>query len=126
MILHIDDNITIAELQEKFNECFPHLKIEFYSHPHHWKEASFPNEIIDPSKKLGEIRKNHEHGVFEIKSWDQTGRVEQEFKKIYGLNVQIFRTENGKWHQTVSSDKLTLKQQQQLNSAAAENINHDL
>ena len=46
--------------------------------------------------------------------------------EFYIQNVQIFRNENGKWHETVSSDKLTLKQQQQINSAAAENINHDL
>jgi len=112
MILSIDDNIKIADLQEKFNECFPHLKIEFYSHPHHWKESSFPNEIIDPSKKIGEVRNKHDRGIMEIKSWYQTGRVEQDFKKLYGLNAQIFRNENGKWHQTVSGDKLTLRELQ--------------
>jgi hypothetical protein len=29
MILLITDNITVAGLQEKFNEFFPYLKIEF-------------------------------------------------------------------------------------------------
>jgi hypothetical protein len=114
MILSIDDNITIADLQEKFNECFPHLKIEFYLHPHHLKESSFPNEVIDPSKKIGEVRKKHEHGFLEIKSWYQTGKVEQDFKKLYGLNIQIFRNEKGKWHHTISSDKLTLGEQEQI------------
>jgi hypothetical protein len=120
MILPIDDNMTIGDLQDRFNECFPHLKIEFYSHAHHWKESSIPSEVIDPSKKIGEIRKNHEHGNLEIKSWYQTGRVEQDFKKIFGLNVQIFRNEKGKWHQTVSSDKLTLKEQEQITSSLKE------
>ena len=116
MILYIDDTRRIIDLQEKFNECFPHLKIEFYARPHHWKESSLQQELIDPSKKIGEIRKNHVHGTLEVRSSYQTGRIEQDFKKIYGLNVQIFRRENGKWHQTASSDKLTLAEQQRIAS----------
>lgn len=110
MLLAIDDNRSIAEFQERFNECFPHLRIEFYQHPHHWKEASIEAEAISPEKKIGEIRKNHNQGILEIKSWYQTGRVEQDLKKLFDLNAQIFRFENGIWKQTVSSDKLALKQ----------------
>jgi len=120
MILLITDNITIADLQEKFTECFPKLKIEFYSHPHHWKESSVRGELIDSKKRIGEIRKEHKHGVLEIKSWYQTGRVEQDFKKLFGLNAQIFRKENGKWRQTIASDDLTLQEQQQLISATTD------
>jgi len=123
MLLTIDDNITISDLQEKFNECFPGLKIEFYSQPHHWKESSIQSEPIDSKKRVGEIRKKHEHGVMEIKSWYQTGRVEQDFKKLFGLNAQIFRNENGKWRQTISSDKLTLEEQQHLISTPIDKLN---
>ena len=56
----------------------------------------------------------------EIKSWYQTGRVEQDFKKLFGLNAQIFRKENGKWRQTIASDDLTLQEQQQLISATTD------
>ena len=46
MILAISDNRTTGELQEKFNECFPWLKIEFYSHPHHWKEGALEKAAV--------------------------------------------------------------------------------
>jgi hypothetical protein len=114
MLLTIYDNATIADLQDKFNECFPGLKIEFFSNPHHWKQASVEEEVIDPKVRIGDVRNKHDHGILEIKSWYQTGRVEQDFKRLFGLNVQIFRRENGKWRETVASDKLTLEEQQQL------------
>lgn len=114
MLLPIDDDRQISELQERFSNSFPWLKIEFYSHPHHWKEGTSESEIINPQRLTGDVRSNHAHGVLEIKSWYQTGRVEQDFKHLFGLNVQIFKLEDGKWKQTVSSDKLTLKQQNEL------------
>lgn len=118
MLLPIDDNKSVAELQDRFNECFPHLKIEFYHHSHHWKEGSPEAELISPEANVGDIRKKHDPGILEIKSWYQTGRVEQDLKKLFGLYTQIFRLENGKWKQTGSSDKLTLKQQEQMAVAA--------
>jgi hypothetical protein len=114
MILAINDNTTLSDLQEKFNECFPHLKIEFYSDAHHWKELSPQTDQVNPEKRVGEVSKKHEHGTLEIKSWHQTGRVEQDFKKHFGLHVQIFRYENGKWIQSAGSDTLTLTQQSEL------------
>jgi len=122
MILYIDDTRRISDLQEKFSECFPNLKIEFYAHPHHWKEASLQIDAVDPSKKIGEVRKNHEHGGLEIKSWYQAGKVEQDLKNLFGLNAQIFRNENGQWRQTVSSDNLTLTEQQEITSASTEGL----
>ncbi len=114
MLLPIADERQILELQERFSKSFPWLKIEFYSHSHHWKEGSLESEVIDLEKMIGEIRLNHERGILEIKSWYQTGRVEQDFKHLFGLNVQIFKLEKGKWKQTVSSDKLTLEQQREV------------
>lgn len=113
MLLPIDDERCVSELQERFNDSFPWLKIEFYNHCHHWKKPLSGSERIDPRKMIGDIRPNHEHGILEIKSWYQTGRVEQDFKHLFGLNVQIFKLEKGKWKQTVSGHKLTLKQQYQ-------------
>ncbi len=112
MILAINDNTRLADLQDKFSECFPHLKIEFYSYPHHWKAQSSPREQIDPIMKVGEVSTKHEHGVLEIKSAYQTGRVEQDFHNKFGLNVQIFRYVDGNWVQSTGSDNLTLKEQQ--------------
>ena len=111
MILTINDNLAIEDLQERFSLCFPHLKIEFYKKPHHWKAASSEKDRIDPQTRIGDIRKKHNQGELEIKSFDLAGKVENEFRDRFGLYVQIYRNENGDWIQTTSTDSCSLKDQ---------------
>ena len=114
MLLKIYDHEKIDEIQDKFNECFPYLKIEFYHQPHKWHEGSSADHLIRPGSYIEDIRKTHESGILSIKSWDKTGHIEQEFKRLFGLNVQIFRLHKDKWIQTIDSDELTLKEQSDL------------
>ena len=120
MKLSIHDSLFVEDLQDRFAECFPGLKIEFYKSPHHWKEGSAKEKLIDPKTRLEDIRKNHNTGVMEIKSSYTTGKVEQDLKHIYGLNAQIFRKEKNSWVQTVSTDTCTLKEQMELVQQQAE------
>jgi hypothetical protein len=115
MLLYIDDNKTVGDLEDKFNECFQHLKIEFYDMKHRWGKSTLDEHKIEENRRIGEIRKNHNNGILEIKSYYKTGRVEQDFRHLYGLNVQIFFNSNNEWIQSVSSDDLTLGE---LNNAA--------
>jgi hypothetical protein len=111
MILSIHDSLTIEDLQERFSLCFPHLKIEFYKKPHRWKAYSSEKNKIDPKSKIEDIRKKHNQGELEIKSFDLAGKVEQEFRDRFGLYVQIYRNENGDWLQTTSTDSCSLNEQ---------------
>jgi len=111
MLLSIRDNIKLWEIQDKFNECFPHLKLEFYHKRHKQNHSSPEEQRIEGDVQLGEMRKKHNSGRLEIKSWDKTGDVEQRFSEEYGLYVQIFRLENGHWVQSVKTDELTLAEQ---------------
>lgn len=120
MLLGINDHKTISELQDKFNECFPHLKIEFYDKRHKIKQASPESQRITEDKLIGDIRKKHNTGIMEIKSWDKTGDIEQQFKEAYGLFVQIFRQEDGRWIQSAKSDALTLAEQSNASNSAIE------
>ena len=108
MLLEIDDTKTVAELQERFSLCFPQLKIEFYHKRHHWQEDSAENLKINPQLLIGNVRKMHEPGVLEIKSWHKTGEVEQNFKDLFGLNVQVFYRDHHQWKQSIHSDNKTL------------------
>ena len=109
MLLEIDDTKTIGDLEERFSLCFPQLKIEFYNMPHHWQENSETRFKIESTELIGNIRKNHNPGVLEIKSWHKTGEVEQNLKKQFGLNAQIFyRDNNNNWKQSIHSDGMTL------------------
>lgn len=75
MLIEIDDYKTVAEIQEKFSLCFPYLKIEFYDKPHHWQESSTAEHSIDTATCIENIRKKHDPGILEIKSWYKTGKV---------------------------------------------------
>lgn len=108
MLLNIHDNKTIGDLQDKFNECFQHLSLEFYRQRHQWQKASSERDKISPDRKIAEIRTNHNSGILEIKSWYKTGRVEQELRDLFGLYVQIFFLRNNEWVQSVEADDLTL------------------
>ena len=116
MFLHIHDQLTLGELQERFKDCFPSLKLEFYSESHKRFEASEQQSQLDSGKRVGEVRKLHKNGSMEIKSWYTVSRVEKALKDEYGLNAQVFRcNKNGEWVQTTLSDSLTLQEQSELN-----------
>ena len=123
MIMHINDRLTVGELQERFSKCFPSLKIEFYRNAHTFRGNSSLHDLIDPIETIGSIRKTHEHGILELKSWYQTGRVESEFRERFGLNVQIYRKRKGGWVQTISTDNLTLSEQSEIALRSAGNHN---
>jgi hypothetical protein len=119
MLLHIDDTMLVSDVQEDFSDSYPFLKIEFYSEPHHYKQASSEIHRLHPSETIGAIRKIHNPGNLEILSWYTTGRIERDFKEKFGLNVQVFRKEAGTWMQTRSSDTYTLAEQMERAQKAA-------
>ena len=122
MILNIHDNLTVEDLQDRFSLCFPNLKIEFYKKPHRWKASSSEENRIDPKSRIGDIRKKRYQGQIEIKSFDLSGKVENEFRDRFDLNVQIFRNENGEWIQTTSTDACSLTEQGSFSEHAKNSI----
>ena len=124
MIIEIDDTKTIEAVAKEFTDCYPFLKIEFFDAPHGWQQASSFNYLLPPDKKIGEIRKKHTPGVLEIHAWHKTGTVEQEFKKIFGLNIQVFRHQGAEWVQTVGTDALTLEQQNEIAQNSTQELLH--
>ena len=114
MLIEIDDSKTIDEIQERFSVCFPFLKVEFYNQPHRWEERSHARHLIEPKSLIRDIRKEHTPGILEIKSWYKTGAVEQLFKKLFGLNAQIFRLEESRCKQSTASDNITLARQSEI------------
>ncbi|MEO7049921.1 MAG: hypothetical protein ABI091_31745 [Ferruginibacter sp.] len=118
MIIEITDKKTIADVQDKFSTIFPFLKIEFFERPHHWYEKSPVEKAYPATKTLGEIRKQHPHGSLEFFSVDSTGKLEQMFRKKFSLNAQVFRLHGNAWIQTVDTDKLSLKEQNEIGRIA--------
>ena len=114
MLLNINDNKFIIDLQEKFSECFPYLKIEFYDKPCACGKTLGEHHLLPCHLRLSDCRRMHDPGLFDIKSWYKTGRVEEDFERLYGLNVQIFRRDNHRWAPTCKTKALTLQQQSEI------------
>jgi hypothetical protein len=120
MFLKIDDNLTVEEVEDRFNECFPFLKIAFYSFPHKIFEPSDKSFRFQGRERIGNIRKKHFNSVYEIKSWFPVSKVEKELYEIFGLNAQILRSDrNGIFTQTTFSDDLSLRDQIDLSGQPA-------
>lgn len=109
MILHIEDQMTVADLQERFTECFPHLSIEFFDHPHHFKKTSPEIQRISPDKQVESIRHVHSPGDLVIQSAYTAGKIERDFEKLFGLHVQVCRKEKNTWSQTGKLDTMSLQ-----------------
>ena len=124
MIIEINDDRTLEEINEKFHDFFPFLKIEFFPGPHHWYESSPGEKKLKPGLRIGEIRKKHEQGTLTIYSRMRTGDVEQAFHRKYDLNIQIFRLHGGEWVQSAGTDKLTLKEQNELGQRTSAQAGH--
>lgn len=114
MILEISSSKTIGDIRKEFSDCYPFLCIEFFSEPHRVGETTSNENRLPHSKLLSEIFKQHKPGELEIHSRKKTGIVEQEFQKIFGLNVQIFRMQGKNWIQTAGTDELTLDEQNEI------------
>jgi hypothetical protein len=114
MLLHIDDTWTVSDVQDAFSRCFPGLRIAFCKKPPFYKEATPCTTAIEGNQRIGAIRKTHGAGYLEILSWYTVARLEKEFREQFGLPVQVFRKEQGKWMQTSSTDNYTLRQQSEM------------
>jgi hypothetical protein len=122
MIIEINDNKTLGQISNYFSAYYPFLKIEFYNEPHGWQEASSYKHQIPSDKTIGEVRKRHHSGATEIHSWHKTGHVEQEFRNLFGLHIQILRRQGHAWIQTAGTDELTLEEQNEIGRKTAQGL----
>jgi hypothetical protein len=109
MILFINDIKTIGDLQDKFSLCFQGLKIEFFRTIYKEDELPFKEPHISAGHQIGEIRKKHNNGFLELKSWFTISKAEQEFQDHFGLNVQIFYLKDELWVEALPGGALTLE-----------------
>ncbi|TAL63294.1 MAG: hypothetical protein EPN85_00565 [Bacteroidetes bacterium] len=113
MKIQINDKRKIFAIQEEFGKTFPYLKIEFFAKPHRVGGASSKKIMKHPSKTLGECRTIHSDGIITITSGMTVADLEQNFRDIYGLSVQVFRKSGQAWLETTVTDGWTLEKQNQ-------------
>ena len=116
MNIILKDNKHISAIQEEFHAAFPFLKIEFFARSHKPGKASAKSLMKSGDKTLGECRLLHE-GQLSITPSMTVTDLEQQFREMYGLNVQVFRKSGQVWLETSVTDGWTLDMQNQQGEA---------
>lgn len=111
MEIIISDEMKIKEVQEKFNEHFPFLKLEFYKNDHDEGEGSPKRDILNSDFTLKEAGKDGDQGEISIHGNQKVSTLEDAFQETFGLNVQVFRKSGELWLQTTTTDSWTLSEQ---------------
>jgi hypothetical protein len=107
----INDRRKIFAIQESFNTLFPYLKLEFFSKPHKSGGATAGKHIKSNSKTIAECRTVHNSGAITITPMMTVAELEQNFRDVYGLGVQVFRKSGKVWLETTVTDGWTLEEQ---------------
>jgi hypothetical protein len=122
MIAEINNEMNVGDVKDVFGAAFPFLNIEFFREPHDWGKPSSVTTRIARDKKIAELRTVQSPASMEIHAWHTTGAVEQEFGKIFGLYIQIFRREGTAWVQTAGTDTRTLAEQNEAGRNASQEL----
>ncbi len=117
MQITINDDRKIAAIQETFSSTFPFLKIEFFSKPHKSGSGSAEKFMKPNNKTLGECRTAHKEGIITITPQMTVAEMEEKFRDIYGLGVQVFRKSGTIWLETTVTDNWTLEDQNKQGEA---------
>lgn len=115
MEIYISEEATIASIQRDFREAYPLLQLAFYQQPHEIGEHCCPQEKIPAEMPIEDIRMMHTFGWIDISKHRTAAEIEQDFRRLFGLNVQVMRRSGDMWVQTTKTDCWTL---QRLNDEA--------
>ncbi|AEA45170.1 hypothetical protein [Fluviicola taffensis] len=111
MKITINDQQTIAEIQNSFNKEFPFLKLEFFSKRHLSGHPSPIKFLIRKNLLIRECRTIHHEGEITISPDMKVNELEQKLWNQYGLGVQVFRKSGMSWLETILTDNWTLAEQ---------------
>ncbi|QHS63869.1 hypothetical protein [Chitinophaga agri] len=114
MEIYISEEDILLNIQNKFHEVYPYLKLECYRNPHPDGGMSDNDQKIPSDTPIEDIRLVHSFGWMDISGHRTVAAVEKDFYRYMGLAVQIFRRCKTGWLQTTKTDALTLAEQNSL------------
>lgn len=104
MRLKIRGTLSVSEISDKFNECFPYLTIRFYKNfRDHKHNIPLPEDLL-----LDEVFHKFTAEEIEIMSTDRCKKVSEDFKDKYGVLAKLFRiTSSGNLMELAEDERLT-------------------
>lgn len=116
--MQINDNRKISEIQEEFNTLFPYLRLTFFGKTKNGTSNSYGKRNIPTcTSTIGECRTIHNNGILTIKPDMTVLDLDQEFKEIYGIHIQVLRKSGKAWLETTVTDGWTLEEQNRQGEA---------
>ena len=111
MKLDINDQRKISTIQEEFNTVFPYLKLEFFFNKNNPRGILSKGYIKQYNKPLHECRTVQNKKQIVITPEMTVINLEQSFREVYGLVVEVFRKSGKVWLETTVTDGWTLEEQ---------------
>jgi hypothetical protein len=94
--------MKISYLQDRFNKCFPNLKIEFYPDIRSVKIR----RPAEPFYLVQYLNKKHVNGEMQIMSDDTIEKVLSNLKTNFGLIARIFRLKGSRYLEPAPDEHL--------------------
>ncbi len=111
MEIIINDERKIFAVQKEFSDMFPYLKLEFFSKPNTRDGAPSKKLMKHISKSIAECRTIHNAGHVKIQPQMTIGELEQGFRDVYGLSIDVLRKSGETWLETNATADWTLTRQ---------------
>ena len=110
MEIHINDKMTILDLQQQFNNVFPFLKLEIFEITLSSNGRS-KSRIQPTYKQLGACRRIHTDGILQVSVNHTVQKLVDALWQQFGISAGVFRQSGNLWIETSLSDTWTLKSQ---------------
>jgi hypothetical protein len=124
MTIQINDQLLIGDIQKKFTSAFPFLKLAFYRPS--WNPLLIRLQPELPAtERLKSFQKVVKPGEFCITPKDKVANVEENFRDLYAVEVQVVRRSGSTWLMTKETDNYTLEQQNALGVEMSRSIPAD-
>ena len=101
----------IKDLQQDFNNRFPFLKIEFFKRDRNSKGENAGSSPIPSHLRIKDISHDFKPGTVDVYEDMPIGELEEKFRDLFKLSVQVYRKSGGLWLETTKTDRWTLKEQ---------------
>jgi hypothetical protein len=113
MTIKIDDQLFISEVQTRFSEAFPFLRLDFFQPA--WNPLLIRLQPeMSSGKKLANLKKETKAANFFISPTDKVSAVEQHFRELYMLEAQVMSCRGNTWLTASEKNDYTLEQQNAL------------
>ncbi len=110
--MQITKETHLFNIQLRFQERFPLLKIEFFKSHHDKLQLSPLTDEVMLDLTVGELNADLVEGELLLYGSEATGDFEARLESMFGLHIQVYRKSGINWLQTSNTDEWSLTKQE--------------